>query len=332
MNEPIMRAHDLTGLIAWGAPDPFAGIAGRWLTPGWAAELKINGHRGLATFLPGRVRLTTPRGGIRTEAAPDLARIALPGLAGTVLDGEITAPPLPGDPAPYGAFPATGGWLGSGPAQAAAYRLAYGAPLMFWAFDILASAGQDWTRRPYTERRAELKRVVARVLAAYPGCGLLLMPQVPATAASIQAALDAGHEGVMLKRRDSLYRPGTRSADWQKVKATATIDVFLTGAWRPGEGGRSGTVGSVEVAVLAADRTVQPVGFVAVKPNLAGQYTDPADGGLRLDRVGEVWEVETNGRTAATGQLRHARFLRTRPDKQPEQCEAGPVDDLPVAA
>jgi bifunctional non-homologous end joining protein LigD len=325
--EPVMRARDLTGLVRWGQPGEFDPIKG-WLNREWAAELKINGHRGLLTIRARGSRLATPRGGIRTEAAPGLAAIRLPGPV--ILDGEVTAPPLPGDDAPYGAFPATGGWLGSGPVQARAYRLAYRAPLMFWAFDVLQVGGVDWRRRPYAERRAELARICRRILKAYPGCGLVLMPQVPATPAGIRRALDEGHEGVMLKRKDSLYRPGTRSADWVKIKATLDIDAWLTGETRPGEGGREGTTGSVEVAVMTPVGQVQPVGFVGVPPQLATAYTDP-DGGLPLGRVGEVWRIKTNGRTA-TGQLRHGRFDGVRDDKAPEQCGDDQMATLPVAA
>ena len=54
-----------------------------------------------------------------------------------------------------------------------------------------------------------------------------------------QAAADAlawtrerGLEGVVLKRLDAAYRPGTRSKDWIKIKHMRSLDVTI-GGWIP---------------------------------------------------------------------------------------------------
>lgn len=329
--EPVMRGHDLAQAIAWGQADQFAPIAD-WLTGDWAAELKLNGCRVLYTLLKGRARLMTPRGGIRSEAAPLLAAVDMPALAGTTLDCEFMAPPAPGEV--YAPFPRTNGWLNSS-AREAAKKARWWGPPELWVFDVLRSRSQDMTRKPYTDRRAEAERIVRKIAKRYPGCGIRLVPQLPATAATIQAVLDVGHEGVMLKRvsppDQTLYRPGTRSRAWAKVKATVTVDAFLTGNTRPGEGARAGTTGSVEVAVLGDDGQILTLGYVGVPPQLAAAYTDRDAGGLPLAKVGEVWECETNGRTQ-TGSLRHPRFARVRDDKTPELCSATVLAALPVAA
>ena len=58
----------------------------------------------------------------------------------------------------------------------------------------------------------------------------------------------AGLEGVVAKRRDSTYLPGRRSDDWVKVKHLRRQSAVVIG-WKAGEGGRSGQLGSLLLAV-----------------------------------------------------------------------------------
>lgn len=321
-----MRARDLAGLVAWDTPDPLAPI-GRWLTPAHVAEVKYNGGRVTLRLRAGGARLAT-EAGTRNDASPWLAAITMPGWDDTIIDGEFMAGTLPGEL--YPPFPRTTGLLGSGYQAARRYHLAYGRPALY-AFDLLAFAGKDLTRRPYRERRARLAEVVTAINAAFPGCGLVLAEQLPATAEAITAALDAGHEGVVIKELDGLYYAGKRSPAWLKLKVQFTMDVVLTGATRPGEGGRAGTVGAVEVALTAPGGALWPVGYVGVPPQLAAKYTDPDTGGLAPGLAGAVWEITVNGKTAG-GQLRHPRFAYERPDKTPDHCEADQLDGLLLAA
>jgi ATP-dependent DNA ligase len=332
-----MKATDLKQMIPWGTERQFDAI-GAWLTPEWVAEPKYDGVRAFLQLLPGRSRF----GGTRSESFPDLAavhldkpvtitvngeRMRFAGLAGTVLDGELIAAP-PGERAPVNI---TAGWFGSGRTRAAMYRRIYGRPT-FYVFDITHLAGIDITAASYDQRRAVLAQVVKAIVKANPGCGIVLVPQLPATAAAIAGVLDAGGEGVMLKRRTGRYepcdRPGQRSKAWAKVKAMATVDVVLTGAWLPGTGRtRVGTVGSVEIAVIGADGGWQVVGHCAVTPELLSVYT-PAD---MASLAGTVWEVMCAGVTAG-GKLRHPHLVRVREDKRPEWCPAAQLDALPAAA
>ena len=319
-----MKAADLTGDIRWGTPRPFAAL-GRWLTPAWAAEPKLDGCRATLVLRDGPARFA----GTRSASFPHLARVRLAGLAGTILDGEFMAPPRPGEH--HAPHERTAGWFGAGPRRARDYELCFGRP-QFWVFDITALAGADCTANTYDERRAALAEVVGQIQAAYPDCGIRLVPQLPATAKAIEAELAAGGEGVMLKDRASRYEPsirGHRSRAWAKVKGTGTVDAWLTGAWQPGEGGRTGTVGSVEVAVTGPYGAPLILGHVAVKPAWAAEVT-AASGGLRPEYAGTVIEIMANGITAS-GQLRHPRMLRVRPDKTPAQCDTAQLSALPAS-
>ena len=48
----------------------------------------------------------------------------------------------------------------------------------------------------------------------------------------------------MAKRRDSIYMPGQRSHDWQKVKATLSDD-FVIGGYTQGYGNRAHSFGAL---------------------------------------------------------------------------------------
>jgi bifunctional non-homologous end joining protein LigD len=53
---------------------------------------------------------------------------------------------------------------------------------------------------------------------------------------------------VVAKRKDSRYEPGRRSDCWVKVKHIKRTSAVVVG-WKPGEGGRSGRIGSLLLAV-----------------------------------------------------------------------------------
>ena len=103
-------------------------------------------------------------------------------------------------------------------------------PVLFFAFDVLALDGYD-LRRVALEHRAE---VLARVLLPGP-----LVQRVETFAAdgiaAFEAAKSLGLEGVVAKRRDSVYEEGRRSQRWLKVKARQTGD-FVIGGHHSGEG------------------------------------------------------------------------------------------------
>ncbi|AGM99989.1 DNA ligase (ATP) [Salinarchaeum sp. Harcht-Bsk1] len=81
--------------------------------------------------------------------------------------------------------------------------------------------------------------------------------------ASLEAeALEAGHEGIMLKNPEAAYTPGRRGKDWRKRKPDVeTLDLVVTGAeW--GEGRRAELLGTYTLAARTEDDFVE-VGNVA---------------------------------------------------------------------
>jgi DNA ligase-1 len=120
-------------------------------------------------------------------------------------------------------------------------------PAHIRAYDLLAENGEDLRDLPFAERRARLVRLIARLQHAR----LDLSPQISFGSwdelaqarrdpASVGAADQAeAIEGVMLKRRDSLYVPGRPKGLWYKWKRDPfNVDAVLMYAQR-GHGRRS---------------------------------------------------------------------------------------------
>jgi bifunctional non-homologous end joining protein LigD len=175
-------------MLATSRPPP-ASLAG------WVCEPKLDGWRAIVDVTQGRVRVTSRNGHDLTERVPSVR--ALAGRDGLVLDGEL----VHGD----GSMNSFYGLLG------ALHR----GSACFVAFDVLAEAGQVLVDRPYAERRAVLESL------EMPGVGVV--PSFPAEDVEhvLSVCADAGMEGVVLKRRQSIYRRGQRSSDWRKVKCAA---------------------------------------------------------------------------------------------------------------
>lgn len=105
-----------------------------------------------------------------------------------------------------------------------------GPPLQFYVFDLLILRGKYLTQQPLEKRRELLRTKV--------------MPRLPDTirysetlqaspAELIEAAREQGFEGIVAKRRDSLYEPGKRSGAWQKMRVLQSRE-FVIGGYTPG--------------------------------------------------------------------------------------------------
>jgi DNA ligase 1 len=155
-------------------------------------------------------------------------------------------------------------------------------------FDILHRDGRDLIDEPVSVRRTQLIEVVGDL--AVPGV-LTSSPEV--AEGVLQDALDAGHEGVMVKDADSLYEAGRRGKTWRKVKPVHTFDlVVLAVEW--GHGRREGKLSNLHLGARADDGP----GFVMVGKTFKGMTDAMLDWqtqrflSLEVSRVGHVVEVE----------------------------------------
>jgi bifunctional non-homologous end joining protein LigD len=293
--------------------------------PDWQFEVKWDGMRLLADVADGRVRLTTRTGRDVTAHFPELAEITH--LAPDVLlDGEVVL--LAGGVPSFAAL----GERMHGVVDPARVRAR---PVTYMAFDVLRLYGVSLLDRPLVERRATLERLdLAGLSAVAPSPVYIDGP------ALLAATAQRGMEGVLAKRRASVYRPGRRSASWVKVTHRRT-QTCLVGGWRAEKGGpRAGRarVGALLLGVHDAEGLVYAG---KVGSGLAGDAVQRVLGDRlgavasdrspflrrppRPDATGARWceprvavEVEHLGWTEA-GRLRQPVFRGVRDDVEPAE-------------
>jgi bifunctional non-homologous end joining protein LigD len=114
-------------------------------------------------------------------------------------------------------------------ARGEAVRLAADCPVTYVAFDLLRRYGVELTARPLVERRATLERWLGEQ------DGWTLSPSFDDAAATESVARAHGLEGVVAKRLDSPYRPGARTAEWQKLRFVRSGEFVVVGWEGPAE-------------------------------------------------------------------------------------------------
>ncbi len=101
-------------------------------------------------------------------------------------------------------------------------------PMRAFFFDCLLLDGTVLVDAPLHERMAALRRAVSGE-SRIPS---LVTGDASAADAFYDAALAAGHEGMMAKSLASTYEAGNRGANWFKIKRAHTLDlVILAAEW-----------------------------------------------------------------------------------------------------
>jgi bifunctional non-homologous end joining protein LigD len=289
--------------------------------PGWSYEFKWDGVRVLALFTGGQPDLFARSGAVVTAAYPEIADLRLPD--GTLLDGEMVVLDAAGRPS----FTALAERMHVREKNRAA-RLAVTMPVTYMIFDLLYYDGMDYTGLPYLARRERLEEL------DLAGPRWMVPPSFGDGRATEAAARENHLEGVVAKRTDSVYLPGTRSPDWVKVKFDRTGD-YVIGGWRPGARRLGGLLVGVPTpnGLAFRGRVGGGIGAVAEKTLLAAlepmatKESPFAPGAVpREDARGAHWvkpelvvEIRYGNRTP-DGRLRFPRFLRLRDDKSPAEC------------
>ncbi len=260
----------------------------------WAYEVKWDGVRAVAYSQPGELRLESRSLKDITDSYPELYRLgdAL-GSHSAVLDGEIVAFDDAGRPS----FAALSQRIHT-PTRARAKRQAKDTPVTYMIFDVLWLDGHSLMDQPYEARRDLLK---AMELSGERW----QTPEhtVGDGAALLAAATEQGLEGVVAKRLDSTYGPGSRSSEWVKVKGVQRQELVV-GGWLPGKGKRASTIGALLLGVH------EPAGEL--------RYVGRVGSGLRdedLSRLSELLaplEREDSPFTAGEQPPREAVFCEPR--------------------
>jgi ATP-dependent DNA ligase len=119
------------------------------------------------------------------------------------------------------------------------------AHIQFYAFDILFHRGRSVLRLPLEERRELLTQALRKV--QYPVIRSTPFDAKPAEL--IRAAKELELEGIIAKRKGSLYEPGRRSGAWLKFKLNRSQE-FVIGGYTAGNPFDALIVGCFEGAEL----------------------------------------------------------------------------------
>jgi DNA ligase-1 len=118
-------------------------------------------------------------------------------------------------------------------------------PIRGYFFDCLYIDGHSVADQSTADRFRALERAVPAALRV----PRLVTGRAPAASDFYQAALDAGHEGVMAKSPHAPYEAGNRGASWLKIKRAHTLDlVVIAVEW--GSGRRTGKLSNLHLGAL----------------------------------------------------------------------------------
>jgi DNA ligase-1 len=285
-------------------------------------EWKVDGLRAQIHKRGERVAIFSRQGNdITAGCGPVLdALVRLPATS-AVLDGEVVLLSPEGVARPFQeTFSAV---ASKAPARP-------GDTLRVYLFDCVHLAGRDLLDEALSARRAALASFVPEGL-RMPAAAVTTVDEARAFQ---RAALEAGHEGVMVKDPSSTYRFGARGRAWQKVKEFTTVDlVVLAVEW--GSGRRKGYLSNLHLGARREDGTFCMVGktFKGLTDELLRWQTERLKAlatesdahvvRVRPELVVEIRfnDVQRSPRYPGGVALRFARVVRYREDKPASEAD-----------
>jgi bifunctional non-homologous end joining protein LigD len=181
----------------------------------WLFEMKFDGYRALAAIAGDQVRLYTRNANDWTrQFAPMVEPLSKLTRGSALIDGEIVA-------------------FKDGKTDFSTLKdaLSTGAPLTFFAFDLLDENGEDLHRLPLIERKERLRKLIGK---RSQNDAIHFSDHIIGNGQKFfEAMREGGYEGVIAKLADAPYR-GERTRTWLKIK-TGHRQEFVIGGWRPSE-------------------------------------------------------------------------------------------------
>jgi DNA ligase-1 len=205
-------------------------------------------------------------------------------------------------------------------------------PVRLYLFDVLFLDGKSLISLPYVQRR----KVLAENAGEIPLTTQIVTDKKERAETFLSKAMDAGHEGLMAKKLDSPYTPGTRGKRWFKIKPVLEpLDLVITAA-EYGYGRRHGWLSDYYLAA----RDAATGEFLTVGKTFKG-LTDAEiiEMTRRLKELAvheernrvvvlpkivvEVAynEIQKSPKYKSRMALRFARISRVRDDKSPEDAD-----------
>ncbi len=175
----------------------------------WVYEVKWDGYRALAFMKNGKIELKSRNDKSFNEKFYPVYDTLKSIVINAILDGEIVVLEKNGT----ANFAALQNW-----------RSEADGDLVYYVFDILWYDGKDLKGLSLLERKAILKEVM-------PQNDLILLSEHFDTSGVgfLNEAKKLGLEGIMAKRKESVYHIHERSSDWLKIKANRRQEVVIGG-------------------------------------------------------------------------------------------------------
>jgi bifunctional non-homologous end joining protein LigD len=291
---------------------------------GWQYEIKWDGYRALGYVDKGTASLTSRNKlSFNEKFAPVLNALQNWNIQ-AVVDGEVVILNDNG----HADFSALQQWSKTGAGS-----------LHYFVFDLLWLQGVDLRSRPLTERRSILQQLlpeggVIRYSDSIDEFGVEFF----------RMAKENGLEGIIAKRKDSLYDDGARSKAWLKIKAEERHEAVVCGYTKKAgsdryfsslvlgipEAGSYRFIGQVGTGFSqATQRTLMErmVPIKAKRPPFSETppITDPVV--WLLPRL--ICEVKYTELTSE-GVMRHPSFQGLREDKTASDFNADTVEETPL--
>lgn len=184
----------------------------------WLYELKFDGYRFLGGKAGKEVRLWSRAENDFTKRFPSIAKsLASLRARSALVDGELVVTDELGRPS---------------------FQLIQNAddstPVRAFLFDVLEVDGENLQRLPLEQRRERLAKILpARSTVLFLSGELAGEPE-----RLLSEVHERGLEGLIAKRRGSVYEPGQRSGAWRKIRCLAEQE-FVIGGFTAPRGSRS---------------------------------------------------------------------------------------------
>jgi bifunctional non-homologous end joining protein LigD len=287
----------------------------------WIFELKLDGYRALAFVDRVSARLISRTGNDLSSAYPAVIDDLVAAGVTAVLDGEIVVVDDAGIPR----FELL-----------QSYRTAHQGYLVYYVFDLLFLNGRDLRDQPLIARKETLRRILdgsetMRYVDHVDGTGIKFF----------ELARERELEGIVAKKKSSIYRNGKRVDQWLKIKCRRveeaiicgftesrvnpnTLGALLLGVYQAGEVRYAGLVGTGLNRASGLKAKLRKL----VTPERPFDTVPKTDMPIRWVKPEMVCSVEFQEWTK-DGILRGASFLSLRTDKPAADVERGasPIAD-----
>ncbi|MEM2083592.1 MAG: ATP-dependent DNA ligase [Nitrososphaerota archaeon] len=216
-----------------------------------SAEFKYDGMRMQAHIDQKKIILFSRREENITNQFPDVVKALREAIKAkeAIVDGEaVPIDPHTGDFLPFQVVSQRRG------RKYELEKMVEEIPVCLFLFDLLYLNGEDYTDKPYLERRKKLKEIVKETdkvkLAEY-----IVSDDLKEIEKFFLESIQKGGEGLIFKSiaPDSFYEAGKRGFKWIKLKRSYqskmadTVDLVIVGGFR-GRGKRAGTYGALLMA------------------------------------------------------------------------------------